>query len=93
MIIIINSPPDSEEARNSIKKAAELTADIVLIGPATALAKKDMLVGFCGTAFALEDDLNAHMPEGTELEKGVKVINADELDELLKNEEGGASRE
>ena len=91
MIIIINTPPSSEEAQNSIKKAAELTADIILIGPAAALAQKDMLTGFCGTAFALEDDLRTHMPKEAELEKGVKVINADELDELLKNEAKGIS--
>ena len=87
MLIIIKSPPGSISAAQAVDRAAEMTADIVLIQEAVGLALKDALSGFCGTAFALDMDMQQYLPEGAELEKGVKPISRDELEQLLKKEE------
>ena len=87
MLIVIKSPPCSQEASQAIKKAAELAADIVLIEEAVRHALKDMLVGFCGTAFALEDDVSSRLPDGAELESGVKLVSAEDLQQMLAREE------
>ena len=83
MLIVIKSPPGSLEASQAVKKAAELAADIVLIEEAVRLALKDMLVGFCGTAFALEDDVRSRLPEGAELEMGVKLVSPADLEQMF----------
>jgi hypothetical protein len=83
MFIVIKSPPGSPEASAAVKKAAELATDIVLTEEAVGLALKDRLEGFCGTAFALEDDVLLHLPEGAEMEKGVKLVSREELESML----------
>lgn len=87
MLFIIKSPPGSPESIEAVKRAAELTADIVLVGDAAGLALKDKLEGFCGTAFALESDVRSNLPPGADLEKGVKLVTPGELELMLKEEE------
>lgn len=87
MLVIIQSPAGSEKAILAVNTAAETAADIVLMGDAVGLARKEMLEGFCGTAFALADDVSRLLPPGTELESGVKLINADDLTRMLRQQE------
>lgn len=87
MIIIIKSPQGSERAYSAIEEAAAMAADIVLMGPAAALAAKNMLEGFCGTAFALRSDIDLYLPHGSELEKGVKLLSKQELECLLREDD------
>ena len=87
MLIVIKSPPGSSKALKAVIKAAELAADIVLVGEAVCHAVKDGLEGFCGTAFALEGDARRLLPGDTELEKGVKLVTEEEIEEMLGKEE------
>jgi len=87
MLVVIKSPPGSTQADAAIKRAAEITADIVLVGDAAGLALKDMLEGFCGTAFALENDVLSTLAAGAVLEKGVKLITQTELERMLSEDE------
>lgn len=83
MMVIIKSPPLSKEAGDAVMRAADMTADIILIKEAVGLALKDALKGFCGTAFALAEDVARGLPEGAELDKGVKLISASEMEKMM----------
>lgn len=87
MLILIKSPPGSLEAASAIKKAAELAADIMLLEDAAGFALMNMLEGFCGTAFVIATDISSRLPQGSELEKGVKLISAEEKELMLEREE------
>ena len=52
------------------------------------MALKGALEGFCGTAFALKEDLEAKGIRPEEMEKGVKVMTREELRELLRRAGG-----
>jgi len=85
MLIVIKSAPGSPEASKAVRKAAELTADILLVEDAVGLALRDMLEGFCGTAFALSEHLYTRLPKSAELEKGVKLLTRAEMNSMLGN--------
>ncbi len=55
---------------------------------AVPLALKGALEGFCGTAFALDESLEAKGILPGEMEKGVKVMSRAELRELLRRAGG-----
>lgn len=85
MLVIIKSAPDTQEARRAVRLARDMTADIVLLQNAVYLALPERLEGFCGTAYALEEDLRLRGVE--DLEAGVKTIDYDELVDLVAEEE------
>lgn len=84
MLIILKNGPDTTEGRRGIKLARDMAADVVLIQNAVYFAEKDRLEGFCGTAYALQEDLS--LRGITETEKAIKIISYDELAELLSKE-------
>ena len=89
-LVIIKSPPGSREATEAIHRAAEIPADIVLMGDAVGLTLKDMLTGFCGTAFALAGEVRTFVASGggrAELEKGVRLLSQEELEQMLSEQE------
>ena len=86
MIVVIESPPLSVRAIAGVKAAADLTADIALVGDAVGLARRGALDGFCGTAHALEDDLRERGIPESELERGVRLIDRVELRRLIEAE-------
>jgi len=86
MLVVIVSPPHSERASAGVRLAAELAADIVLMGEAVGLARRGALEGFCGTAHALEDDVRQRGIPEAELERGVRLIDRAELRHMLERE-------
>ncbi len=60
-----------------------MAADIVLIQNAVSLARRDRLEGFCGTAFALGEDIKLRGVK--DLDKGVKEISYEEFIDLMAN--------
>jgi sulfur relay protein TusB/DsrH len=83
MLVVIKSGPESQEAKRAVKIARDTAADIVLIQNAVSLARGDRLEGFCGTAFAVSEDL---MLRGIkDLEKSVKEISYEEFIDLMAN--------
>jgi len=84
-LVIIKSPPGSDGAIEAVRVARDNVADIVLVEEAVLLARKDKLEGFCGTVYALRDDILSRGID--DLEKGVKEIDAGELEDLLSDKE------
>ncbi|MCK4910538.1 MAG: hypothetical protein KAR83_02800 [Thermodesulfovibrionales bacterium] len=87
-MIVISGSPGSEETQRKVGQAALETADLILVREAVPLACKGALEGFCGTAFALDESLEAKGIRPEELEKGVRVMARDELRELLRRSGG-----
>jgi sulfur relay protein TusB/DsrH len=85
MLVIIKSGPDTEESARAILYARDETADIVLIRDAVYLARPERLEGFCGTAFALSEDIKLRGIK--DLDKGVKEISYEELVDLIADED------
>ncbi|MDP2167735.1 MAG: DsrH/TusB family sulfur metabolism protein [Thermodesulfovibrionales bacterium] len=80
MIVIIKSSPDTAEGGRGLKLARDMAADICLIQGGVYFAEKERLEGFCGTVYALEEDLR--MRGIRDLEKGVIPIGYDGLTDL-----------
>jgi sulfur relay protein TusB/DsrH len=81
MLVVIKSGPESQEAKRAVKIARDTAADIVLLQNSVSLARKDRLEGFCGTAFALSEDLK--LSGIKDLEKSVKEISYEEFIDLM----------
>jgi len=81
MLVVIKSSPDSNEARRAVRLARDLAADIVLLQNAVWLAREEMLEGFCGTAYALDEDLKLRGVRN--VDKGVKAVGYGELVDLM----------
>ena len=81
MIVLIKSAPDTQEAGRAVKLARDMAADIALIQNAVYLARPEMLDGFCGTAFALDEDLKLRGIK--DIEESVKPISYGELVDLM----------
>lgn len=76
---IIRSAPGSAEALEAIMSAAEQLADLLLIDAGAAHVSKGALDGFCGTAFAAQEDIDALGIDPQRMEKGVRIISRAEL--------------
>jgi len=87
MFVIIKSGPDTQDGKRGVKLARDMAADICLIQNAVYFAQKEKLEGFCGTLYALDDDLRLRGLKDDELEKGVKKIDYDALVELMTEED------
>jgi sulfur relay protein TusB/DsrH len=81
MLVIIKNAPDTDEARRAVRLAGDLAADIVLIQNAVWLAQEERLEGFCGTAYALDEDLR--LRGGVNTGKDIKTITYEELIDLM----------
>lgn len=77
MLIIIKSGQDTVEAKRAVKTAKDSAGDIVLIQNAVYLAEKERLEGFCGTVYALDEDLR--LRGVVEIGKNIKKIGYAEL--------------
>lgn len=71
-----------------VERAALEGADLVLAHRGVALAIKGELDGFCGTAFAVEEDLKAMDISPDEIEKNIRLMSRQELLELVNRSEG-----
>ena len=87
-MIVISGLPGSVETQRRVGQAALEVSDLILVREAVPLALKGALEGFCGMAFALDEDLEAKGIRPSELEKGIKVMSRAELRELLRRSGG-----
>jgi sulfur relay protein TusB/DsrH len=85
MLVIIRSAHDTTEARRAVKLARDMAADVLLIQNAVYLAGKERLEGFCGTVYALDEDMR--LRGMSEIEKGVKTVGYDEAVDLMAGED------
>ncbi|MGD2079999.1 MAG: DsrH/TusB family sulfur metabolism protein [Nitrospirota bacterium] len=85
MLVIIKSAPGTQDARRAVKLARDTAADIALLQNAVYLAQPERLEGFCGTAYAMGEDLKLRGIR--DLEPGVKEIGYGELVDLMAEED------
>lgn len=83
MLVIIKNSPDTPEGRRGVKLARDMAADIVLIQNGIYFAQKEMLEGFCGTAYVLEDDTKLRGLTKDKVDKDIRNINYDGLVDLM----------
>jgi|Deesub1362A_J573_1020465.scaffolds.fasta_scaffold00045_16 sulfur relay protein TusB/DsrH len=85
MLVIIKNAPGTQEAKRAVKLARDMAADIVLVQNGVYLAERDRLEGFCGTAYALDEDIR--LRGITDIDKEIKTIGYDELIDLMAEDE------
>lgn len=85
MLVIVKNGPDTADGRRAIKLARDMAGDLVLIQNAVYFAEKERVEGFCGTIYALEEDMK--LRGITETEKGVKTLGWDEFIDLMTENE------
>lgn len=81
MIVLLKSAPDTADAERAIKLARDMAADLVLLQNAVYLAEKDRLDGFCGTVFAVDEDVK--LRGIAELQKNVRLVGYDVIIDIM----------
>jgi sulfur relay protein TusB/DsrH len=87
MLLILKSSPETIEGKRAVKLARDMAADIMLIQNGVYFARKERLEGFCGVAYALDEDLSLRGLRDDELEKGIKKIGYAEMVDLMSEED------
>ncbi len=85
MIVLIKSSPATSEGKRGLKTARDSSADIVLLQNGVYFALNEMLDGFCGTAYAIEEDLK--MRGLADIKRGIKKIGWAELIDMMAKED------
>ena len=87
MLIIIRSGPDTADGRRGLRLARDTASDIALIQGGVYYAQPDRMEGFCGTVYALDEDLSMRGIGSDGLEKGIKLINYGDFVDLMADSE------
>ncbi len=85
MLVIIKSAPNTPDGNRGLRIARDASADVVLLQNGVYFAVNDMLDGFCGIAYAVEEDLR--MRGLTAITGGIKTIDWSELIDLIFEED------
>ncbi len=85
MLVIIKSAPNTPDGNRGLRIARDASADLVLLQNGVYFAQNDMLDGFCGIAYAVEEDLK--MRGIKDIKRGIKTIDWNELIDLIFDEE------
>lgn len=83
MLVIVKSSPDTPDGRRGVKFARDMAADVCLIQNAVYFAQGERLEGFCGNAFALDDDIRLRGLRDEDFEKGIRKITYDNLVDMM----------
>ena len=83
VFVVIYGGPGTSGAREGLEFAKDAMADLVLVADAVLLGRRGRLGGYCGTAYAVIADVEARGVTG--LEKGMKLIQYDELQKILQS--------
>ncbi|RMG01735.1 MAG: hypothetical protein D6726_08955 [Nitrospirae bacterium] len=87
MIVIIKSGPETVRGKRGLKIARDMAADVVFIQDGVYFALNEMIEGFCGSAYAIEDDVKLRGLSGDM--RDIKIISWDELTDLMFEDEEG----
>ncbi len=87
MLVIVKSAPDTTDGKRGVKLARDMAADVVLLQNGIHFAQGERLEGFCGTAYALDDDIRLRGLKDDEIEKNIKRLDYGSLVELMANED------
>ncbi len=85
--VIIKSHPGSGPAMEGKRLARSFGADLILIGAGVALAREEVLGGFCGTVYVADADLEGQGIGRDGLDKCVKVVSGEELRQMMSEGE------
>ncbi len=83
MIVMIKSAPDTTDGGLGLDLAKQSGADLVLMQNGVYFAQKERIGDFRGAVYALADDKRLRGLKDSELDERVKVINYDELTDLI----------
>ena len=85
MLVIIRNAPDTPEGKRGVKLARTMEADLVLLQNGVYFLQEDHLedLGFCRTAYVLEDDRRLRGLKIDAEKKNIKDINYDGLVDLM----------
>ncbi len=87
MLVLVKNSPGTMEGKRGVKLARDMAADIVLIQDAVYYAFKEKLDGYCGTVYAIDEELTLRGIKDDEIERGLKKINWDELIDMMAEED------
>lgn len=87
MIVIIKSAPDTADGKRGVKLARDMAADIVLLQNGVYFAQRERLEGFCGTVYALEDDIRLRGLREDEVEREVRKLDCGGFVDLAARED------
>jgi sulfur relay protein TusB/DsrH len=85
MIVLVKSLPDTPEGKRGIKMARDMAADIVFIQNGIYFALDEMIEGYCGTAYAVKEDVELRGMQNQM--RSVKVIDWDRLVDIMAKED------
>jgi sulfur relay protein TusB/DsrH len=85
MIVLIKSLPETPEGKRGIKMARDMAADIVFIQNGIYYALDEMIDGYCGTAYAVKEDVELRGMQNQM--RSVKVIEWDQLVDMMIGED------
>ncbi len=85
MIVLIKSLPETPEGKRGIKMARDMAADIVFIQNGIYYALDEMIGGYCGTAYAVKEDVEMRGMQNQM--RSVKVIEWDKLVDMMVEED------
>ena len=85
MLVIVRNTPDTPEGKRGVKLARALSADLVLLQNGVYFLQQDDLedLGFCRTAYVLEDDRRLRGLNIDAEKKNMKDISYDNLIDLM----------
>lgn len=87
MLVIIKNAPDTMEGKRAIKLATDMSADLVLIQNGVYFIQKGVMESFTGSIYALGDDLRLRGLKDEDVDKRTKVIDYDDLVDLMVENE------
>lgn len=85
MLVIVRNAPDTPEGKRGIKLARAMSADLVLLQNGVYFLQNEHLedLGFCGTAYVLEDDRRLRGLKIDADKKNMKDISCDSIIDLM----------
>jgi len=85
MLVIVRNAPDTIEGKRGVKLARTMAADLVLLQNGVYFLQEDHLedLGFCRTAYVLEDDRRLRGLNIDAEKKNMKDINYESLVDLM----------
>ncbi|MCL5023022.1 MAG: DsrH/TusB family sulfur relay protein [Nitrospirae bacterium] len=87
MVVIVKSAPDTTDGKRGVKLARDMAADIVLLQNGVYFAQRERLEGFCGTVYALDDDIRLRGLREDEIERDVRRLDYGGFVDLAAGEE------
>jgi len=85
MLVMIKSAPDTTDGTLGLTLAHESGADVALLQNGVYFAQKERLGTFSGAVYVLDDDKRLRGLTDSEMDDRVKIINYDELTDIITN--------